>query len=114
MIIESNEQSFKSVLKMPKLVGLIPLPAVKEEFPWSGEERQHNRRDNRSGKFKGSIEPCRFEEGFKIKAEWASPLPGSTIDTYKLSPDGTTLTLEQNLTVEGKNLVYKTVYVRDR
>lgn len=112
MIIDSDEKCFRSVVKMPKIGYFIPLPSAKEEFPWSGEVAEHKRRDNRSGKFKGNAVPLPDGSGFSIKAEWNDPLSGKNVDTYRLSKDGNVLTLEQNLTVQGNNCVYKTVYNR--
>ena len=89
----------------------IPLGAVVEEFEVGGGEREHKRRDNRPGQFKGRL-VADDKGGFAIKSQWSEPLSGTATDTYSLSPDGNTLTIAADLSVEGRQCKYSTVYTR--
>lgn len=103
--IECDGQTFRSKTPMPKLL-FWSLGAVEEEFPLNGEERHHKRRDNRDGTFTGKL-VSHYDGRLAVQSTWKDPLPGKATDTYSLSPDGNTMTIAAELTVEGKSTKYK-------
>lgn len=110
LFIEANEQTVRTRTPLPRLL-FINLGATVEEFPVNGDARTHKRRDNRPGQFEGSMKSLP-DGSFSIESQWSEPLAGSATDTYRLNPDGSKLTIDAALNVEGRSCRYKTVYNR--
>lgn len=60
MTVQSTSEGFTSRVIKPFGAG-----EVVESFPWTGEEREHQRRDNRKGVFMGHVE--QHSDSFSIK-----------------------------------------------
>ncbi|KAL4425760.1 hypothetical protein ABPG75_009776 [Micractinium tetrahymenae] len=104
--LEDAGEHFKTVLKAGGIMDVV------EQYPWSGEEVVHPRRDKRSGTHTGHV--MRTERGPCIQVEWGEPFAGRGTDTFELSPDGSTLTQHTVMegTVSGEQVKYKTIYYR--
>lgn len=103
--LRDTEESFSTVIKAGGILD------VRETFPWSGEAREHPRRDKRRGKATGRV--YHHQKGICVHAEFGGPKPGEAIDYYALMPDGR-LKVESIVNVHGGgSQTYNMLYMRD-
>lgn len=107
LVLVDDEQHFRTVLKAGGLLD------VEEEYPWTGDEVAHHRRDKRRGKHTGRV--CRTDSGFpRIMVRWSDPYGGTCTDTFELVKGSGGMEMKQStmMVVRGKNIEYFTYYRR--
>lgn len=107
LVLVDDEHAFKTVLKAGGVLD------VEEEYPWTGVDVVHSRRDKRRGTHRGSV--CRTEDGFpSIKVKWSDPYGGTCVDTFELvqGSQGRELKQSTSMSVGDKSIEYFTFYHR--
>lgn len=103
--IKQNDDSFEfgvfSVIKWFKVV---------EKYPFSGEEKQFQRRDLRRGRHTGSVE-WTVEGNIRLTLSWEDPFSGQGTDVFRLITEDE-LHVTSTMCRNGKELQYNTVYKR--
>lgn len=104
--VEDTADSFTTRIKAGGVMDVV------EQYPWTGEEKQHKRRDKRKGHHFGFV--SRTEKGPCISVRWDNPYGGVCSDVFHLSEDAMTLTQITSMTMKdtGAEIDYKTVYRR--
>ncbi len=93
-----------------RLSGAILGAQVREQYPLSGEQRRHRRRDLRRGSAQGSA-GFRRDGALRVDLTWDPPHGGSGHDVFVLQ-DVTTLRVESVITVDGRTVSYNIIYRR--
>ena len=107
LVLVDDEYAFRTVLKAGGLLD------VEEEYPWTGADVVHSRRDKRRGTHRGSV--YRTENGFpSIKVRWSDPYGGTCVDTFELvqGSRGRELKQSTSMSVGDRNIEYFTFYHR--
>lgn len=107
LVLVDNERGFTTVLKAGGILD------VEEEYPWTGEDVVHRRRDKRRGTHTGRV--CRTDNGFPcIMVRWNDPYGGTCVDTFELvdGSHGRELKQSTNMIVGDRCVDYVTYYHR--
>ncbi|DBA95199.1 TPA: hypothetical protein ACH3X3_013101 [Trebouxia sp. C0006] len=103
--IEDTPDHFRTVIKAGSIMDVV------EQYPWTGQEQQHNRRDKRSGHHLGKV--VKTDRGPAIMVRWDDPFGGTCQDTFCISDDGQQLTQVTEMVMNtGRLCNYRTVYRR--